>query len=72
MISIFVNFIRVVYLLLAEALFQAGVLDESAAAISMGRGRGGGGPGGRTPYTSGGPGRDGWAGGRTPTVHQTK
>jgi hypothetical protein len=30
MISIFVNFIRVVYLLLAEALFQAGVLDESA------------------------------------------
>lgn len=35
--------------------------------LSMGRGRGGGGPGGRTPYTSaGGPGRDSWAGGRTP------
>ncbi|KAJ5187512.1 hypothetical protein N7449_010506 [Penicillium cf. viridicatum] len=35
--------------------------------LSMGRGRGGGGPGGRTPYnSSGGPGRDSWAGGRTP------
>ncbi|KAJ5964322.1 Transcription elongation factor Spt5 [Penicillium vulpinum] len=35
--------------------------------LSMGRGRGGGGPQGRTPYTSsGGPGRDSWAGGRTP------
>ncbi|KAJ5498093.1 Transcription elongation factor Spt5 [Penicillium expansum] len=35
--------------------------------LSMGRGRGGGGPGGRAPYnSSGGPGRDSWAGGRTP------
>ena len=37
MISIFVNFANIiwVYLLLAAAPFQAGVLDESAAAIGV-------------------------------------